>query len=352
MNLFPVFRPFLHLVSPETAHDLSIEGLRLGLGPRFKASPDPALGITLWGRHFPNPLGLAAGFDKDARVIGALFDIGFGFVEVGTITPRPQPGNPKPRLFRLEEDRGVINRLGFNSRGAEVAARNLAAWRASGRRGVVGVNIGKNKDSTDAAADYGEGARRLGYYADYLVINISSPNTPGLRDLQAVEELKALLTAVKEELAALDNPPPVLVKIAPDLSDAALADIAALARTGEMAGLIVSNTTIDRPDSLKAREKEEPGGLSGRPLFALSTRVLANCWRETGGTVPLIGVGGIASAEDAYAKIRAGASLVALYSALVFEGPVLVPHIIAGLGPLMRADGFSNIAEAVGADHS
>ncbi len=351
MNLFPRLRPLLYRVSPETAHNLTLWGLAMGLGPRFDVAADPALRVTLLGLDFANPLGLAAGYDKNGRVIGPMLDLGFGFVEVGTITPRPQPGNPKPRLFRLDEDRAVINRLGFNSRGAEAAARNLAAWRARGRPGIVGVNIGKNKESPDAAADYGEGARRLGVFADYLAINISSPNTPGLRDLQAVEELKALLAAVRAGLAGLAKPPPVLVKIAPDLADESLADIAALALAGGMDGLIVSNTTIDRPDGLRSPDRAEAGGLSGRPLFGPSTRVLAEVRRETEGRVPLIGVGGIGSAADAYAKIRAGASLVQLYSSLVFEGPALVPGILRGLPALMRADGFSRIEEAVGADH-
>jgi dihydroorotate dehydrogenase len=351
VNLFPLLRPLLYRVSPEAAHDLTLWGLAMGLGPRFDLAPDPALRVTLFGLDFANPLGLAAGYDKNGRVIGPMLDLGFGFVEVGTITPRPQPGNPKPRLFRLDEDGAVINRLGFNSRGAEAAARNLAAWRARGRPGIVGVNIGKNKESTGAAADYGEGARRLGVFADYLAINISSPNTPGLRDLQAVEELKTLLAAVRAGLGALAKPPPVLVKIAPDLAEESLADIAALALAGGMDGLIVSNTTIHRPPSLMAQDRAEAGGLSGRPLFGPSTRVLAEVWRETEGRVPLIGVGGIGSAADAYAKIRAGASLVQLYSSLVFEGPALVPAILRGLSLLMRGDGFSRIEEAIGADH-
>ncbi len=351
MNFFPLVRPFLYLVSPETAHNLSLAALAWGFGPRFNTPADPGLAITLWGKHFPNPLGLAAGFDKGATVMGPMLDLGLGFVEVGTITPRPQPGNPKPRLFRLDEDLGIINRLGFNSEGAEAVAQRLERWRATGRSGIVGVNIGKNKESQDAAADYGAGAKRLGAYADYLVINISSPNTPGLRDLQAVAELKELLDAVDEGLSGFERPPPVLVKISPDLSDETLHDIAALATAGRMDGLMIANTTIDRPDYLRGRDRDEPGGLSGKPLFEPSTRVLAACWRETEGTVPLVGIGGIGSAAEAYAKIRAGASLVALYSHLVFEGPALVPRIVAGLGPLMRADGFTTISEAVGADH-
>jgi dihydroorotate dehydrogenase len=351
MNLYGLARPLLYLVSPETAHNLSLAALAAGLGPRFRGSEDPALAVTLWGKRFVNPLGLAAGFDKNASVIGPMLDLGFGFVEVGTITPRPQPGNPKPRLFRLDEDHGVINRLGFNSEGAAAAAARLEKWRRGGRPGIVGVNIGKNKESRDAAADYGAGARRLGAYADYLVMNVSSPNTPGLRDLQAVAELEQLLDAVGAGLSGLHRPPPVLVKIAPDLSDEALSDITALAAAGRMDGLMISNTTTDRPEDLKSRDRDEAGGLSGRPLFVPSTRVLSDCWRATGGKVPLVGIGGVGSAEDAYAKIRAGASLVALYSCLVFEGPALVPRIVTGLGPLMRSDGFTTISAAVGADH-
>ena len=351
MNLYRLVRPLLYLVAPETAHNLSLAALAWGLGPRFPTPEDPALAVTLWGKRFANPLGLAAGFDKFARVIGPMMDLGFGFVEVGTITPSPQPGNPKPRLFRLDQDQAIINRLGFNSEGAVACARRLEIWRRGGRPGILGVNIGKNKDSRDAAADYREGARRLGAYADYLVINVSSPNTPGLRDLQAVAELEELLDAVGQGLSGIERPPPVLVKIAPDLSDEALGDIAILATAGRMDGLMIANTTIDRPEGLRSRDRIEAGGLSGKPLFAPSTRVLAACWQATVGKVPLIGIGGIGSAEDAYAKIRAGASLVALYSSLVFEGPALVPRIVAGLGPLMRGDGFTTISEAVGADH-
>jgi dihydroorotate dehydrogenase len=352
MNLFAVARPFMYQLSPECAHNLSLTALRWGFGPKFPATDDAALKITVWGQEFPNPLGLAAGYDKNAGVIGPMLDMGFGFVEVGTITPKPQPGNPKPRLFRLDEDHGVINRLGFNSQGAEVAARNLAAWRTGGRPGIVGVNIGKNKESADAGADYAAAAGRLAGYGDYLVMNISSPNTPGLRDLQAVAELETLIDAVGAALEGQEGPrPPVLVKIAPDLSDETLADVAALALAGRMDGLIIANTTIERPDSLRSRDKNEAGGLSGRPLYALSTRVLGECWRATSGKVPLIGVGGIGSAQEAYGKIRAGASLVGLYSCLVFEGPALVPRILSGLGPLLRADGFTTVSEAVGADH-
>jgi len=352
MNIYDLARPLLPLVSPEIAHNLSLAALAWGLGPRSHTPVDPALALTLWGKRFANPLGLAAGFDKNARVIGPMLDLGFGFVEVGTITPRPQSGNSKPRLFRLDEDHGIINRLGFNSEGMEAVVGRLENWRQGGRPGIVGVNIGKNKESQDATADYGAGARRLGAYAEYLVLNISSPNTPGLRDLQALAELEQLLDAVAEGLSGLDQRPPILVKISPDLSDEALDDISTLATAGRMDGLMISNTTIDRPDILKSPDRDEQGGLSGRPLFASSTRMLADCWRATDGKVPLVGIGGVCSPEDAYAKIRAGATLVSLYSCLVFEGPALVSRIISGLGPLMRGDGFTTISEAVGADHS
>lgn len=357
MSLFALCRPLLACLSPEAAHRATLAGLRLGLGPRLASPPSASLGFRLWDRDFVSPLGLAAGFDKDAVAIAPLLAMGFAFVEVGTITPKPQPGNPKPRIFRLKEDRAVINRLGFNNRGMEGAARRLAAFRrrAAARGGLVGVNIGRNKDQTDAEADYAVLARRLGSFADYLVINVSSPNTPGLRALQDRESLIPLLAAVRRGLAesgaGARGLPPVLVKIAPDLDDEALADIAALARDGAMDGLIVSNTTIGRPPGLASRYRRESGGLSGRPLFAPSTRVLSDCYRETGGAVPLIGIGGISSAEDAWAKIRAGASLISVYTGLVYRGPGLVQEILDGLAARLAAEGMTTIAEAVGSDH-
>lgn len=348
---YPLARPLLRLLPPETAHALTLWGLRGGLAPAAPAADDPALRTTLWGLGFSNPVGLAAGFDKDAEAPDAALALGFGFVEIGSVTPRPQPGNPRPRLFRLAEDRAVINRMGFNSAGAEAVAARLAA-RARGRGGgIVGVNLGKNRDATDAAADYAAGVRRLGAFADYLVVNVSSPNTPGLRALQGGAALGRLLDAVRAARDALDRPPPLLVKIAPDLEAADRADIAAAIRAGAADGLIVGNTTVTRPDGLRSRHRDEPGGLSGRPLFALSTEVLADMYRRTEGSVPLIGTGGIASGADAYAKIRAGASLVQLYSALVYQGPALIGRIKADLVRRARADGFATVAEAVGADH-
>ncbi|MFM2128983.1 MAG: hypothetical protein RL477_529 [Pseudomonadota bacterium] len=357
MSLWSIARGALFALPAETAHGLTIRALRAGLGPRAAQRADDRLAIEVFGRRFANPLGLAAGFDKDARVIAPMLAMGFGFVEVGTLTPRPQPGNPRPRLFRLKEDRAVINRLGFNNGGAEAAAGRLAAFRsrnAANARvhprdtgGIVGVNIGRNKTSTDAVADYAEAARVLGPLADYLVINVSSPNTPGLRDLQGAGVMAELVAAVRA--ARGPTAPPVLVKIAPDLTDAQLADICALARAGGMDGLTVSNTTVERPAGLRSAEKGETGGLSGAPLFAPSTRLLADAYAEVRGRVPLIGVGGVASADDAYAKIRAGASLVQLYTALVYEGPGLPGRILAGLGERLAADGFASIRDAVGA---
>ena len=347
-------RPLLSKLPPETAHGLVIRALKLGLVPALKPV-NGALAMRLWNRDFANPIGLAAGFDKQGEVIAPMLAQGFGFVEVGSVTPKPQPGNPKPRMFRLTEDEGVINRLGFNSAGMEAVARNLAAFRAKPDRhaGLVGVNLGKNKESQDAAADYVAGATRLAAYADYLVVNVSSPNTPGLRALQNKAELAHILVKVKAALAQGGNESrlPLLVKIAPDLTETDMDDIAEMALAGLADGLIVSNTTVARPAGLKSRWQNETGGLSGKPLFAASTRVLAEMYRLTRGHVPLIGVGGIGSAGDAYDKIRAGASLVQLYSALVYHGPELVAELQSGLATLVRRDGFASLSDAVGADH-
>jgi dihydroorotate dehydrogenase len=298
---------------------------------------------------FPNPIGLAAGFDKDGEVYRQTLKLGFGFVELGSVTPRPQPGNPKPRLFRLTQDRAVINRMGFNNRGIAAMAARLETRNTA--QGIVGVNLGKNKDQADAAADYAAGTRRLGPLADYLVINVSSPNTPGLRALQSRDSLAALIAAVVAVRNGLARRPPLLLKIAPDLIDADRQDIATVALGSGLDGLIVSNTTIARPAGLDPRFAQETGGLSGRPLREPATEILRDIYRRTGGKLPIIGVGGVAGAQDAYAKIRAGASLVQLYTALVFEGPGLVRRIKDGLADLLARDGFANIAEAVGADH-
>ena len=343
----------LRLLPPETAHRATVRALAAGLVPGLAAEADPVLRIRLWNRDFPNPVGLAAGFDKDAEAVAGCLGLGFGFVEIGSVTPRPQPGNARPRLFRLAQDRAIVNRMGFNSRGVDFAAARLA--RRDRGAGIVGANLGKNKESADAAADYAAGAARLAPLADYLVINVSSPNTPGLRALQGREPLARLIAAVIAARAAAvprSSPlPPLLLKIAPDLTHEDKRDIAAVALEGGIDGLIVSNTTIARPVSLKSRYAQETGGLSGRPLFGPSTAVLADMSRLTGGRLPLVGVGGIASGADAYAKIRAGASLVQLYSALVYEGPGLVRRLQRDLASLLRADGFATLADAVGADH-
>jgi dihydroorotate dehydrogenase len=319
------------------------------LGFYTSGADDPILETRLWGRRFPNPIGMAAGYDKNAEAYRALLRLGFGFAEVGSVTPRPQPGNPKPRLFRLTEDRAVINRMGFNNDGVDAVARRLES---RGRlAGPLGINLGKNKDSADAAADYVRGVQVLARHADYLVVNVSSPNTPGLRALQGREPLAALIEAVQRARreAVPEAPPPLLVKIAPDLQPEDRQDIAAVALESGIDGLIVSNTTIARPPGLRSRYRSEVGGLSGVPLFQPSTELLAEMYRLTHGRLALVGVGGVASGADAYAKIRAGASLVQLYSALVYEGPGLVGRIKRELAQALRRDGFSSVAQAVGA---
>jgi dihydroorotate dehydrogenase len=349
--LYPLIRTAFRAVPPETAHGVSIRALELGLGgfllDRAGRQPDPPiLAQRLWGLDFPNPIGLAAGFDKDARVPGAMRDFGFGFVEIGTVTPRPQRGNPKPRLFRLEKDRAIVNRLGFNSGGLDAVVDRL---QRRPRSAIVGVNLGKNRDSGDAVADYVEGIRRAAEVADYLVVNISSPNTPGLRDLQRRASLQELLVPLLRTRDGSGHRVPLLVKIAPDLTSQEREDIASVALATGIDGLILSNTTIVRPAGLTSRFAKEAGGLSGRPLFEASTALLAEMRRLTQGRLPLIGVGGIDRAEDAYQKIRAGACLVQLYTALVFAGPDLVTEIKMGLADLLRAESFTSISEAVGA---
>jgi len=340
--------PLLHALDPERAHGLALWALERGLAGAPAAAEDPALALTLWDRRFANPLGLAAGFDKDARVPVQALGLGFGFVEVGSVTPRPQAGNPRPRLFRLSEDRAVINRMGFNNAGHAAAATRLRALAA--RPGPVWVNLGANKDSADPAADYALGVAAFAGLADAFVVNVSSPNTPGLRELQRVERLAGLLAGVLAARDAQAKGTPVLVKLAPDLDDAQLAEIAGAALAAPVDGAILSNTTLGRPASLRGAARAEAGGLSGRPLFELSTERLRAFRRLVGPGLPLVGVGGIDSGATAYAKIRAGASLVELYSALVFEGPGLVARIRRELSALLRRDGFSSVSDAVGVD--
>ena len=341
--LFDLARPALFAIDPERAHRLTVRALALA-GRRGPPAVG-ALAIDVAGLGFPNPLGMAAGFDKDAEVPDQLLGLGFGFAEVGSITPRPQAGNPRPRLFRLVEDRAVINRMGFNNGGAEVARDRLV--RRAGRPGIVGINVGANKDSEDRIADYVAMTRVMAPLASYLAVNISSPNTPGLRALQDEGALTGLLDAVIEARGTAG--PPVFLKVAPDLESADIDAIARIALDRKLGALIVSNTTISRPALLSANARET-GGLSGAPLRDLAQQRLRDFRKATGGAIPLVGVGGIASAEDAWARIRAGASLVQLYSAMVYGGPGLPRRILRGLEALMRRDGFASIAEAVGSE--
>ena len=334
----------LKRMDPENAHAMALQALRAGVahGPGLVTSP--RLRCTLAGLSLTNPLGLAAGFDKNAVALQGLSRAGFGFAEVGAVTPRPQPGNPRPRLFRLPEDGAVINRFGFNNEGMEAMAGRLAT---RPRDLVLGLNLGANKDSTDRAGDYVQVLTRCGPMIDFATVNVSSPNTEKLRDLQGKEALAALLAGVMEARAGLPRPIPVFLKIAPDLDDAGLHDMADVARASGISGIIATNTTLSR-DGLRSPRASEAGGLSGRPLFDRSTRVLARLSQLTEGQIPLIGVGGVASAEDAYAKIRAGASAVQLYTALALKGLSLGEEIIRGLDTLLARDGYENVAEAVG----
>lgn len=334
----------LRQIDPEMAHGLAIRGLKAGLVPLPGAVTSPRLATTVAGLALPNPVGLAAGFDKNGDVIGPLARAGFGFVEVGATTPRPQPGNPKPRLFRLTEDRAAINRFGFNNDGMTAMAAQLAK---RPKDAVIGLNLGANKDSDDRAADFAQVLTACGPHLDFATVNVSSPNTEKLRDLQGAAALSALLAGVLEARAALPRAIPIFLKIAPDLSDAEIAEIASVATATGIDGIIATNTTLDRT-GLHGPHAGEIGGLSGAPLFEKSTRVLALLYRETGGALPLIGVGGVSSAEDAYAKIRAGASAVQLYTALVYGGLSLAARIARGLDDLLARHGFDNVAQAIG----
>lgn len=350
-KLFDLVRPAIFALDSETGHRLALSGLKAmpTRGARSSLAQAGKAAITIAGLNFPNPVGVAAGFDKDAEVPDPLLGLGFGFTEVGSITPLPQAGNPKPRLFRLVEDGGVINRMGFNNSGAEAALKRLNARRE--KPGIVGINIGANKDSADRIADYAHMARVMAPLASYLAVNVSSPNTPGLRALQDEGALSALIDAVIEARGetAPGNPPPIFLKVAPDLEPADIDAIARIAIDKQLGALIVSNTTISRPD-LKSHHAGETGGLSGAPLRALALERVRDFRSATGGAVPLIGVGGIATAEHAWERIRAGASLVQLYSAMVYHGPGLGARIAEGIERLMKRDGFASIAEAVGSE--
>ncbi|MEC3862473.1 quinone-dependent dihydroorotate dehydrogenase [Mesobacterium sp. TK19101] len=334
----------LHKVDPETAHGLALKALQLGVAPAPGLVTSDRLRTQVAGLSLPNPIGLAAGFDKNATALLGLSRAGFGFFEVGAATPRPQPGNPRPRLFRLTEDQAAINRFGFNNDGMEAIARRLAL---RPRDAVIGLNLGANKDSADRAADFATVLARCGRNLDFATVNVSSPNTEKLRDLQGKAALSALLAGVMAANAGLDTPIPVFLKIAPDLDDQGLADVAEVARASGVAGVIATNTTLSRT-GLQSVHRDQAGGLSGQPLFEKSTRVLARLSDLTEGQLPLIGVGGVSSAEQAYAKIRAGASAVQLYTALVYKGLSLAADIARGLDRLLARDGFAQVADAVG----
>lgn len=350
-KLFDLARPAIFALDPETGHKLAIKALKAApiSAPKKPRSAGPSLAIKVAGLEFPNPVGVAAGFDKDAEVPDALLALGFGFTEVGSITPRPQTGNRKPRLFRLTEDRGVINRMGFNNAGAAAAIKRLETRKARG--GLVGINIGANKDSDDRIADYAKMASVMTPYASYLAVNVSSPNTPGLRALQDEGALSALIDGViaaRGEVGG-ETTPPIFLKVAPDLQPQDIDAIARIALDKSLDALIVSNTTISR-EGLTSRHAGETGGLSGEPLKELALQRVRDFRKATGAQIPLVGVGGIATAQDAWERICAGASLVQLYSAMVYHGPTLGAQIVKGLAQIMKAEGITSIAEAVGSE--
>jgi dihydroorotate dehydrogenase len=354
LDLYPLLRPALPLIDAEKGHRLALWALRNGLLRPETSTDDPVLTTSVLGRMLHNPIGLAAGFDKNAVVINATQSMGFGFIEIGGVTPRPQAGNPRPRLFRLSEDHGVINRMGFNNDGMDVIAHRLT--QRDKAAGMVGVNMASNSDSTDPANDFDLLVEKFTPLADYMTIDISCPNTPNGKVFQSKAPLEGLLERLKATRARVAQEagvalPCMLIKSAPDLTDQEKQDIAHVAMHAGIDGMIVSNTTIARPDTLRSRHRSERGGLSGKPLFEMSTRLLADMYRLTEGKVTLIGVGGIASAADAYEKIRQGASAVQLYSAMVFQGPHIVHKMKHDLAVLLKRDGFANVGVAVGAAH-
>ena len=353
---FKFTKPIFHAMDPETAHHVGICAMRNGLHPHYEAVNDARLNVKLWNQKFSNPVGLAAGFDKNAEVMDAMLKMGFGFVEVGTVTPKPQEGNPRPRVFREPKSEAVINRMGFPNKGLQTFKENIVKFSSQTNRpsGIVGLNIGMNKDQTDPAADYCYLIQELGSYADYFTINISSPNTPGLRNLQSRENLLPLLERIKEQQAQscdTSKLPPLLVKLAPDLDDAQQEELAQAALDGGIDGLILTNTTLARPKFLPEKFRTEMGGLSGKPLTQKSTEVIRKFYALTKGQIPIIGVGGISSGQDAYDKIKAGASLIQLYSALVYHGPETANQINQDLLLLLEKDGLTSIQDAVGLDH-
>jgi dihydroorotate dehydrogenase len=346
-DLFALARPLLHRLDPERAHNLTLAALRLGLMPAADWRPDPILATRLFGRMLACPIGLAAGFDKQALVFRRMARLGFGFVEVGGVTPRPQPGNPKPRLFRLKADRAVINRMGFNNVGLELAARRVGD--VGDLAAPLGVNLASNSDSADPGRDFATLVRRLAPLADYLVVDVSCPNTANGKLFQRADKLRPLLAdlmAIAAEAARAE----IWIKVAPDLDAQEIADIAGVAVEAAVAGIILTNTTLDRPAGLADAAKGERGGLSGRPLFQRATAVLAAFRHATAGRLPLIGVGGVEDGATAYAKIRAGASAVQIYTALVYGGPAVVRRTAEELAAMIRRDGFATLTDAVGAD--
>jgi len=348
--LFDIPIKILKFLPPELAHSFSIQALKY-LNLKYDNINDPILSQHILGLDFPNPIGLAAGFDKNAEVISSMFSLGFGFIEVGTITPLPQNGNPKPRVFRLEEDKGIINSLGFNNKGILKAKKNLIKFKSSSNKNrIVGVNLGINKNSTDSINDYLFGIESFCNLANYITINISSPNTVGLRDLQLRGKIENLIKQVvlkREKIDSLTKIP-IFIKISPDLNDDQLRDIALISLANNIDGLIITNTTINRPNNLLSKNKNFKGGLSGKPLFQASNKILKKMYNLTNGQIILIGVGGISSGSDCYEKIKSGASLIQLYSALTFSGPSLISKIKKELVDLIKTDGYKNITDLIG----
>ena len=348
--MFDIPIKILKFLPPELAHSFSIQALKY-LNLKYDNINDPILSQHILGLDFPNPIGLAAGFDKNAEVISSMFSLGFGFIEVGTITPLPQNGNPKPRVFRLEEDKGIINSLGFNNKGILKAKKNLIKFKSSSNKNrIVGVNLGINKNSTDSINDYLFGIESFCNLANYITINISSPNTVGLRDLQLRGKIENLIKQVvlkREKIESLTKIP-IFIKISPDLNDDQLRDIALISLANNIDGLIITNTTINRPNNLLSKNKNFKGGLSGKPLFQASNKILKKMYNLTNGQIILIGVGGISSGSDCYEKIKSGASLIQLYSALTFSGPSLISKIKKELVDLIKTDGYKNISDLIG----
>jgi len=351
--IYRLLRPLLFQLDPEKAHGLAIAALKWGLVPGVRIPDNPILRTKVCGINFAHPVGLAAGFDKHAEIIDPAFSLGFSFIELGGVTPLPQSGNAQPRMFRIASAKAVINRFGFNSIGADAFLRRMIDYhnrRTKFAPHIIGINLAKNKETEDAADDYVKGITHFASHAEFLTVNVSSPNTPGLRDMQAREPLANLLNRAMEARAHSSAHPLIFLKIAPDINEEQAKDIAEVALASGIDGMIVGNTTLLRPASIPEDVAKEAGGLSGKPLFTLSTSVLARMYQLTQGKIPLIGCGGVSSGADAYAKIRAGASLVQLYTALVYEGPGVVKSIVKELAFLLKRDGFANVADAVGAD--